>query len=172
MAKDKYAIPDETPFQPAKPIPYKQERKTDFGIADTYRPAANVKRLTKNYTEGVLKSNGRYLKAEVNLINPSQNKFIVYNAVLDNKYTYVYPKDFEIYISGVKLSSDIYTVEQSGSHVQFTFTPGELDYDTFCADDIAIFGKFSQVDVNETTFYLMSENEYYITTEDNKLLIT
>ena len=35
----------------------------------------------------------------------------------------------------------------------------------------ALFGKFAAVDIDEITTYLTTENDYYLLTEDEKLLI-
>lgn len=172
MAVDKYEIPDEDlENAKSKKVPFRQERNTPFGIKDEYAPAVNVKNLTKLFTEGKLQFSSRYVRAEINLINSVNNTFRIDNAKLDDKYTVPLSKDFDIYIKGLLLPFDIYTVVQSGEDVIITFTPGELDYDTFCADDVVVFGKFAEVNIGETTMYLLTEEVNYLITEDNKLLI-
>ena len=129
------------------------------------------KNLMNEFTTGRLKYNGRYIKAEINYINEEDNTFTIYNAKLDDKYFAVFSKDFEIYINGVIQSSDIYTIVQAGPNVVITFNENELNYSEFCADDVFVFGKFAEVDINEITTYLTTENNYYLLTEDEKLLI-
>lgn len=168
---DKYEIPETPPNVKQKKPPYKEERNTPFGIKDEYRPAANVKNLIKQFADGRLIYRGRYVRAEINQINRTNNTFRIDNAKLDDKHVFIVSNDFDIYIKGIKVSSDIYTVAQSGEDVIITFTPGELDYDTFCAADVIVFGKFTEVNINEVTTYLLTEEINYLITEDNKLLI-
>ena len=171
MIDDKYDIPDDYINPKTKTSPFRKERKTPFGINDEYRPAVNVKNVVNEFTNCRLIYSVRYVKAEINYINETNNTFTIYNAKLDDKHVVVFPKDFEIYISGIKLSSDIYTVTQSGLNVVITFKENELNYSEFCADDVAVFGKFAAVDIDEITTYLTTENDYYLLTEDEKLLI-
>jgi hypothetical protein len=172
MAVDKYEIPDENlENAKTKKVPFRQERNTPFGINDEYRPAVNVKNLTKLFTEGKLQFSSRYVRAEINIINSANNTFQIDNAKLDDKYTVPLSKDFDIYIKGLLLPFDIYTVTQSGLNVVITFKENELNYSEFCADDVALFGKFAAVDIDEITTYLTTENDYYLLTEDEKLLI-
>ena len=141
------------------------------GLEYNIDPSINVKNLVNQFVDGRFIYSGRYVKAEVNYINETNNTFTIYDAKLDDKHVVIFSKDFEIYINGVKVSSDIYTLAQVGQNVVFTFKENELNYDEFCADDVAIFGKFAAINIDKPTIYLLSEENNYIITEDEKLLI-
>lgn len=168
---DKYEIPENLTNVKQKKPPYREERNTPFGINDEYRPAFNVNNVVKQFADGRLIYRGRYVRAEINQINRTNNTFRIDNAKLDDKHVFIVPNDFDIYIKGIRVSSNIYTVAQSGENVVITFLPGELDYSTFCADDVVVFGKFAEVNIDEITTYLLTEETNYLITEDNKLLI-
>jgi hypothetical protein len=141
------------------------------GLEYSIDPSVNVKNLVKQFTDGRLIFNGRYVRADISLVNRSNNTFLIYRAKLDDKYTVPLSKDFDIYIHGLRVPFDIYTVAQVGQNVVITFKPDELDFDTFCADDIVVFGKFEKVNIDEVTVYLKTQENLYLLTEDDKLLI-
>lgn len=168
---DKYQIPENLPNVKTKNPPYREERNTPFGINDEYKPAANVKNLIKEFTDGRLIYRARYVKSDINTIDEVNNTFTIYNAKLDDKHNFILSNDFDIYIKGIRLSSNIYTIEQSGENVVIKFKENELDYNTFSLSDVTVFGKFSEITVNGVSVYLLTEENDYLITDDNKLLI-
>jgi hypothetical protein len=142
-----------------------------LGIDYQINPTANVKNLVKQFTDGRLIYRARYVKSDISLIDTINNRFTIYNAKLDDEYTFILSSDFDIYIKGIRLSSDIYRIEQSGENVVITFNENELDYNTFSLSDVVVFGKFSEINVNEVSVYLVTEQGDYLITDDNNYII-
>lgn len=142
-----------------------------LGIDYQINPTVNVKNLVKQFTDGRLIYRARYVKSDISLIDTINNRFTIYNAKLDDEYTFILSSDFDIYIKGIRLSSDIYRIEQSGENVVITFNENELDYNTFSLSDVVVFGKFSEINVNEVSVYLVTEQGDYLITDDNNYII-
>jgi hypothetical protein len=149
---------------PAPKLPNPKVNQTDFAENPT-----NINDYIDEYRILNYKAKGRYIQKQISSYSQSENTITINSVSFDYNNGYPTSADFEIYVKGILISNDIYILKEVQNNIVITFSQSVIDFNNIQLSDIFVYGKF--VEVESAYVYLITEDGFYLITENEEYLI-
>lgn len=128
------------------------------------QPVVNNKMKIKNFHDEILQHSSMQMRYGIDAIDVENNKFILYNLLLDYGTESPDSMLFDVLVYGIQIQNN-YEVKQVGNNVEIILGEPYIDLENILTTDIYIIGKFTECGLTlENNVYelLTTENEEFI----------
>jgi len=128
------------------------------------QPVVNNKMKIKNFHDEILQHSSMQIRYGIDEIDVINNKFILYNLLLDYGTQSPDSMLFEVLVYGIHIQNN-YEVKQVGNNVEIILGEPYIDLENMLTTDIYIIGKFTECGLT------LENNVYELLTTENKEFI-
>jgi hypothetical protein len=129
------------------------------------QPVVNNKMKIKNFHNEILQHSAMQIRYGIDEIDVVNNKFILYNLLLDYGTQSPDSMLFEVLVYGIQIQNN-YEVKQVGNNVEIILGEPYIDLENILLTDIYIIGKFTECGLT-----LESDEYQLLTTENEEFII-
>ena len=128
------------------------------------QPVVNNKMKIKNFHNEILQHSSMQMRYGIDAIDVENNKFILYNLLLDYGTQSPDSMLFEVLVYGIHIQNN-YEVKQVGNNVEIILGEPYIDLENMLTTDIYVIGKFTECGIaleDDLSQILTTENEEFI----------
>lgn len=129
------------------------------------QPVVNNKMKVKNFHNEILQHSAMQTRYRIDEIDVANNKFILYNLLLDYGTQSPDSRLFEVLVYGIQIQNN-YEVKQVDNNIEIILGEPYIDLENILVTDIYVIGKFT-----ESGIALEDDLSQVLATEDNEFII-
>lgn len=128
------------------------------------QPVVNNKMKIKSFHDEILQHSGMQIRYGIDEIDIVNNKFILYNLLLDYGTQSPDSTLYEVFIYGIQIHNN-YEVKQVDNNIEIILGEIYIDLENLLITDIYVIGKFTECGIaleNDLYQLITTENEEFI----------